>query len=116
MPVQPPDPSSGIPFRLYGLEGQVKTQDGAITNLREITARHSEAIGAQAVTLASHEEQLKGGARDMTEVKTDVAALAVSVTVLAEKVALTGSRIAWTFAGSTLALTAMLAGYIITGH
>lgn len=100
-----------LPFRVYGLEGQVKTQDAAINRLRENTAGHSQAISAQAVTLAKHDEQISGANADIVEVKTDVAALAVSVATLGEKVASSTTRVAWalvgfafTVAGSAIAL------------
>ena len=104
----PPGPNDGIPFRLYGLEGQVKTQDAAISALNNTAARHSEAISAQAVTLARHDEQLSTGSTGLTEVKTDVAALAASVSQLAEKVASVGNRVAWTLTAATLAVLGAL--------
>lgn len=104
-----PHPNEGIAFRVYALETMSKTQDSAISEQRANHARLSEAVAHQGATLAAHEEQLKGGVRDMNEVKTDVAALAVSVGLLAEKVASVGNRVAWTLTAATLTvLGAML--------
>lgn len=111
----PPPADDGMVFRLYGLEGQVKTQDAAIGDLTRTTARHSEAISAQSVTLARHEEQLLGGRNEIGEVKTDVAALAVAVGQLAEKVATVGNRVAWTLTGGTLAVLGALVAEKIIG-
>jgi histone H3/H4 len=61
--------NAALPFRVYGLEGQVKTQDSAITRLRESAARSSQAISAQAVTLAKHDEQIAAGHEDVVELK-----------------------------------------------
>jgi hypothetical protein len=100
--VDPAAQEAALPYRVYGLEGQARTQDAAITRLREGQARNSEAISAQAVTLAKHDEQLSVGREDIVEAKTDIAALAASVVALGEKVATSSNRIAWTFASFAL--------------
>lgn len=104
-PVDPSAQEAAAPFRLYALEGAVKTQDRAITDIGKNVARHGEALSAQAVTLAKHDEQLGNNRDDIGDVKTDIASLAAAVVTLGERVATSSNRIAWTFA--TFALSAL---------
>lgn len=109
--VDPAAQEAALPFRVYALEQQSQTQDAALSALNKTTSRHSEAISAQAVTLAHHEEKLGGTGSELSDVKSDVKLLAGSVVTLGEKVAASSSRIAWTLtafafttAGSVIAL------------
>ncbi len=62
----------GLPFRVYGLEGMVKTLDEASVRQREAAARLHEAVGGQGIALAKHEVEI-------TDTKADVAGLANTV-------------------------------------
>lgn len=125
-PANPQSQEAALPFRVYGLEGQIKTQDAAIAKLQENDVRRSEALLAQAVTLARHDEQLGNTQGEVIEIKTDVAALAVSVGALAEKmaastgalaekVATSSNRIAWTFVGFAFTLAASAIAVLVFG-
>ncbi len=105
-----------LPFRVYGLEAQSRTQDAAINHLRESSARTSEAVAAQAVTLAKHDQQLRDGREDIVEVKTDVAALAASVTALTEKVATGLNRVAWVLTGFAFTVAGTAITLVITNN
>lgn len=108
-----PDPTAqenALVFRTYALEGQVKTLDDATGRLRENQARQGEALAAQAVTLAKHDEQLIGVHNSLIEVKANQAALVESVHNLAEKVATATNRVSAALAtfGLTTAGAAIL--------
>jgi chromosome segregation ATPase len=96
-PASDKDQENALVFRVYALEGEMKTVDSAVVKLSRDVARHGEALGAQAVTLASHEQKLIGGDKELTEAKSDITQLARSVEILATKVS-----------DSTNALTAQL--------
>lgn len=91
-----PDPAAqelAIPFRVYGLETQVKTLDEGHTQNRENLARHGEAIGAQAVTIAKHDERLSGVEKAVVNLSDTVskgiwALIAFSFTIAASAVGL----------------------------
>lgn len=102
MSVDPANQEAALPFRVYGLEGQVKTMDASLARLDRNVSGHSEAISAQAVTLAKHDEQLGTATQDRSEIKSDVAVLAAAMVTLGEKVATSSNRIAWTFASFAL--------------
>ncbi len=119
--------SLAVPFRIYAVEEQIKTQDCAIGDLRANGSRVNEAVSQQGVTLARHDEQLSAARRDVAEAKTDVAALAIAVTALSEKVAdasvslseklaAASTRMAWSLTGATLTIIATLvAANLLTG-
>ena len=90
---------NALGFRVYGLEGASKTQDDAIVRLREGQARHSEALGNQAVTLARHDEQIAS---------VEKAVVALSETVSKGIWALIA--FAFTIAASAVGLAITLAG------
>lgn len=112
--VTPDAQEAALPFRVYGLEGQVKTHDSAIGKLSEGQARHSAAISAQAVTLALHEEKLGGTGNELSDVKSDVKILAASVVGLGEKVASSSSRIAWVLTGFAFTTAGSVIALILT--
>ena len=90
---------NALGFRVYGLEGQTKTIDDAIVRMRENQARHSEAIGSQAVTIARHDERIEG---------VEKAVVALSDTVSKGIWALIA--FAFTIAASAVGLAITLAG------
>lgn len=116
MSVDPVAQEAALPFRVYGLEQKSVTQDAAIARLDRNTAAASEAVAAQAVTLARHEEQLGVGHEAVGEVKTDLAVLAASVVTLGEKVAASSNKIAWTFAGFACTIAVSAIAIVLTGH
>ncbi len=103
-----------LPFRVYGLEGMVKTLDEASTHQRETSARLSEAVGAQGVTLAKHEVTLAVAKEDVDDVKTDVVALAASVNKLSEKLATSTTRVAWALVGFAFTVAGSTASLVLT--
>jgi hypothetical protein len=113
--VDPEDQAAALPYRVYGLEGVTKTQDQAIERLHDKTSRHSEALAAQAVTLARHDELIGKSTENLVEVKTDVAGLAVAVVALGERFATSTNKVAWTFVGFALTLASSAIAVIIFG-
>lgn len=97
--VDPAQQEAALPFRVYGLEGRADTTDAAVASLQSTVARHSEALGAQAVTIGRHDEQVDANRGGIVDVKTDVAALANAVSTLADKVGSATNRVAWTLTG-----------------
>lgn len=105
-----------MPFRLYGVEEQVKTLDNAHVALSKAQALASQAITAQGVTLAAHEERIITGRDGLAEVKSDIVALAVSVSALAEKVAASTNRVAWTLTGLAFTVAGSAIVLVLTGQ
>jgi hypothetical protein len=92
----------------------MKTVDEAIHKLSKDAARHSEAISAQAVTLAHHEQKLIGADREMVDTKTDIMRLAASVETLAEKVADSTSRLSVQLGEASTRSARFQAGFAVT--
>jgi environmental stress-induced protein Ves len=109
-----PVQQAALPFRVYGLETRAGTVDASIDRLQRSVAGHSEAIGAQAVLIARHDEQLGKGNENIVDLKTDVTALAISVGTLAERVAAATNRVAWTLTAFAFTTAASVLVLVLT--
>ena len=70
---------AALPFRVYGLEGQVSTLDEAVERNRTSLLLHDAAIGRQAITLAEHEQKLMTADERIEVVAASVTKLASTV-------------------------------------
>jgi chromosome segregation ATPase len=114
MPASNEAQESALVFRVYALEGEMKTVDDAIRKLQKDSTRVNEAVSQQAVTLARHEQQQIGTDREIIDTKTDIMRLATSVETLAEKVSDATSRLSVQLGEASTRSARFQAGFAVT--